>query len=181
MGNSGHVVVSVSMDFLSISKTDALFHCTSCDYSQPDCGGLLIHLIDVPCQTNFKLGAFVAAADFCELVRVRIAVYIPYRKYQIKPHSYLWFTATCAATEAHRTHTSCLYLQNKSSASKVKIRQASQSLFRNLAFATFGEYLIMFLSKVNQLYLLYLTAPRCCFLCQIKQNCLLKHLISKNS
>ena len=39
---------------------------------------------------------------------------------------------------------------------------------------TFGKMPIVFLTKVNWLYLLYSTAHRCCFLHLIKQNCLLK-------
>ena len=38
------------------------------------------------------------------------------------------------------------------------------SLPRNLAVGTFGELLIVFSTKVNLLYLLYLTAQRCCLL-----------------
>ena len=54
------------------------------------------------------------------------------------------------------------------------IKQNSSSLPRNLAFGTFGEFLIVFSIKVSVLYLLYLTAQRCCLLYLIKQNCLLK-------
>ena len=47
---------------------------------------------------------------------------------------------------------------------------------RNLALGTFGEFPIVFSTKVNLLYLLYSTAQRCCLRHQIKQNCLLKTL-----
>ena len=46
-GNSDHVV-SVSIDFPTNSKQDALFHCITYDYSCADWGGLLDHLRDVP-------------------------------------------------------------------------------------------------------------------------------------
>ena len=46
--NSDHVVVSVSMDFLSNSQWDAPFHYIACDYSCADWDGLRHHLRDVP-------------------------------------------------------------------------------------------------------------------------------------
>ena len=36
LGNSDHVVVSVSIGFLLNSKRDALFHCIAYDYCRPD-------------------------------------------------------------------------------------------------------------------------------------------------
>ena len=62
---------------------------------------------------------------FCEWVQVGIDVYIPHRKYQVKPHSSPWFSAACAAAIVHRNHFFCLYQKDKSSKSKVKFRQAS--------------------------------------------------------
>ena len=50
-------------------------------------------------------------------------MYIPHQKYQVKLHS--WFSAACAAAIVHRNHVFHLYLQNKSSDSKVKFRKAS--------------------------------------------------------
>ena len=52
-------------------------------------------------------------------------IYIPYRKYQVKPHSSLWFSAACAAAIVHRNDFFCLYQREKSSDAKVKFRQAS--------------------------------------------------------
>ena len=122
-------------------------------------------------------------------------MYIPRHKYQVKPHSSPWFSATCAAAIVHRNHFILLYQQNKSSESKVKFRQASNcckrvfeaaklayatktkesiSLPRNLALRTFGKLLTVFSTKVNLLYLLYSTDRRCCLLHLIKQNYLLK-------
>ena len=60
LGNSDHAVVLVSIDF---------------------------HVRDVPWEDIFKLGASAAASKFCEWVQVRIDVYIPHRKYQVRPHS----------------------------------------------------------------------------------------------
>ena len=172
LGNSDHVVVSVSSDFPINTKQDTLFHRMAYDYSRADWDGLHDHLRDVPWEDIFKLGAFAAASEFCEWVQVGIDVYIPHRKYQVKPHSSPWFSAACAAAIIHRNHFFRLFQQNKSSESKVKFRQASNhckrvleaaklvcatktSLPRNLAHRTFGELLIVFSTKLNLLYLLY--------------------------
>ena len=48
LGNSDHVVVSVSIDFPIISKQDTSFHCMAYDYSHGDWDGLRDHLRDVP-------------------------------------------------------------------------------------------------------------------------------------
>ena len=48
IGNSDHVVVSVSIDFLINLKRDALFHGIAYDYSRADWDGLCDHLKDVP-------------------------------------------------------------------------------------------------------------------------------------
>ena len=88
-------------------------------------GCLPHHLRDVPWEDNFKHSSSTAASEFCERVQVEIDVYIPHRRYQVKPHSSLWFSAACVAEIAQRNHIFCLYQQNKSSESKVKFRQAS--------------------------------------------------------
>ena len=87
MENSDNVVVSVSIDLLSNSQQDVSFHCIAYDYSRADWDGLRAHLRDVPWEDIFKLGASAAASEFCEWVQDRIDVYIPNRKYQVKPHS----------------------------------------------------------------------------------------------
>ena len=66
--------------------------------------GLHDHLRGVPWEDIFKLSASAAASEFCEWVQVETDVYIPHRKYQIKPHSSPWFSAACAAAIAHRYH-----------------------------------------------------------------------------
>ena len=118
MGNSDHVVVSVSTDFPIKSKQDTPFHRVAYDYSPADGDGLLDHLRDVQWEDIFKLGASAAASEFCEWVQVGIDVYIPHRKYQVKPHSCPWFSAACAAAIVRRNHFFRLSQQNKSSESK---------------------------------------------------------------
>ena len=73
----------------------------------------------------FKLCASAAASEFCEWVQVGVDVYIPHRKYQVKPHSSPWFSAACAAAIVHRNHFFRLYQKDKSSESKVKFRKVS--------------------------------------------------------
>ena len=93
---------------------------------------------DVPWEDIFKLSASAAAREFCEWVQVGIDVYIPHRKYQVKPHSSPWFSAACAAAIVHRNHFFRLYQQNKSSESKVKFRQASNRCKKVLEAAKFA-------------------------------------------
>ena len=111
------------------------------DYSRADWDGLCDHLRDVPWEDIFKLSASAAATEFCEWVQVRIDVYIPHRKYQVKPCSSPWFSAACAAAIVHRNHLFHLYQQNKSFESKVKSRQGSNRCKKvleaaKLAYAT---------------------------------------------
>ena len=135
LGNSDHVVVSVSIDFPSNSQRDAPFHRIAYDYSHTDWDVLRNHLRDVPWEDIFKLVASTAAKEFCEWVQVGIDVYIPHRTYQVKPHSSPWFSAACATVVAHRNHFFRLHQKEKSSASKVKFRQASNRCKRVLKAA----------------------------------------------
>ena len=130
--NSDHVVVSVSIVFPTNSQRDAPFHRIAYDYAHADWDGLRDHLRDVPWEDIFKLGAS-AASEFCEWVVVGIDVYIPHRKYQVKPHSSPWFSAACAAAIVHRNHFFRLYQIEKSF--KVKFRQASNRCKRVLEAA----------------------------------------------
>ena len=98
LGNSDYVAASVSIDFPTNSQGDATFHHIAYDYSRADRDGLRDHFRDVPWEDIFNLGASAASSEFCEWVQVRIDVYVPHRKYQVKPHSSPWFSAACAAT-----------------------------------------------------------------------------------
>ena len=90
---------------------------------------------DVPWEDIFKLSASSAAGEFCEWVQVGIDVCIIFHKYQVKPHSSLWFSAACAADIVHGNHFFHLYKQNKSSESKGRFRQASNCCERVLEAA----------------------------------------------
>ena len=89
----------------------------------------LLALVYIPWEDIFKFIA--SAAEFCEWVQVEIDVYNPNLKYQVKPHSSPWFSAACAAI-VHRNRFFRLYQKDKSSESKVKFRQASDSWKRVL-------------------------------------------------
>ena len=65
LGNSDHVVVSVSIDFPTNSQQDAPFHRIAYDYSRADWDGLRDHLRNVPWEDIFKLVAS-AASEFHE-------------------------------------------------------------------------------------------------------------------
>ena len=135
LGNSDHVVVSVSIDFPTNSQQDAPFHRITYDYSRADWDGLRDHLTDVPWEDIFKLGASAAASEFCEWIQIGIDVYIPHRKYQVKSRSSPWFSAACAAAIVHRNHFFRLYQREKFSDSKVKFRQGSNRCKRVLEAA----------------------------------------------
>ena len=53
------------------------------------------------------------------------------------------------------------------------MKQKHLTILRTLALGTFGELPIVFSTKVNLLYLLYLTVRRCFLLHLLKQSCLL--------
>ena len=65
---------------------------------------------------------------------MRTCIYVD-RKYQVKHHSSPCFLTACAAALAHRNHFFCLHQKNKSSASKVKFRQAS-NCYKKVFLAT---------------------------------------------
>ena len=93
------------------------------------------HLRDVPWEDIFILGTSAAASEFCEWVQVRIDVYIPHQKCQVKPHSSPWFSTTCATEVVHTNHFFRLCQKDKSSESKVKFRQTSNHCKRVLEAA----------------------------------------------
>ena len=96
-------------------------HCIAYGYSCADWDDLCDHLRDAPWEGIFKLCASASTHEFCEWFQVGTDVYIPHRKYQVKPHLSLWFSAACAAAIVHRNHFFHLYQKNKSSESKKKV------------------------------------------------------------
>ena len=53
---------------------------------------------------SLNLVLLLPLVNFCEWVQVGIDVYIPHRKYQVKPHLSPWFSAACAAAIVYRNH-----------------------------------------------------------------------------
>ena len=82
LGNSGYVDVSVSIDFPTNSKWDALFHSIAYDYSRADWESLH-DFVRCSLRGIFKLSASAAASEFYKWVQVGIDVYIPHCKYQV--------------------------------------------------------------------------------------------------
>ena len=64
LGNSDHVVVTVSIDFPINSKRNALFHHIAYDYSGSDWDGLHDYLRDIPFEDICKLSASAALVNF---------------------------------------------------------------------------------------------------------------------
>ena len=110
-------------NWTKIRETSSMPGDSSCSQWVEQSDGFRDHLRYVPWEDIFELSASAAASEFCEWVQVGIDVYVPHRKYQVKPHSSSWFSAACAAAIVHRNHIFRLYQQNKSSESKVKFRQ----------------------------------------------------------
>ena len=94
--------------FLLSSKQDALFHCIAYDCFCADWDGVRDHLRDVPWEDIFEL-----VSEFCEWVRAGIDIYIPHRKYQVKPRSSPLFSAIGAAAIVPRNHFFRWYQKNK--------------------------------------------------------------------
>ena len=81
-----------------------------------------------------RIGTSAAASEICEWVEVGTDVYVPQRKYQVKPHLSPWFSAACAAAIVDRNHFFRYYQKDKSD-SKVNFRQASNHCKRVLEAA----------------------------------------------
>ena len=101
LGNSDHVVVSISIGFPISSKQNTLFHGVAYDYSHAGWNGLHNHLRGVKWECIFKLSPSAAASKFYKWVQVVIDSYIPYCNYQVKFHSSPWFSAACAFPTIH--------------------------------------------------------------------------------
>ena len=72
LGNSDHVVVSISTDFPSYSQWDALFHCIAYDYSHADWDSLRDHLKGVPWEDIFKLVLLLLLVNFVTGFRLEL-------------------------------------------------------------------------------------------------------------
>ena len=112
---------------------------------------------NVPWEDIFKLGTSAAAIEFCEWAQVGIDVYTPHTKYQVKHHLSPLFSAACAAALVHRNHFFHLLLLKFRQASNCckRILEAAKLAYASKTKESFGKLLIVFLTRVNLLYLLY--------------------------
>ena len=127
------------------------------------------------------------------VVHVRIDVYIPHQKYQVKPQSFQWFSAAYPAAIVHRNHFFCLHQQKRSFESKVKFRQAGNCCkrvlklpnlhrltklesitFQKIGSLDFWEIANSVLNKGKSAIPPLLNGPEVFLLHLLKQNCLLK-------
>ena len=86
-------------------------------------------------RISLSLVLLLLVVNFVSGFRLELMYTSLIKKYQIKPHSSPWFSASCAAAIVHRNHFFCLHQNNKSSDSKVKFRQASNYCERVLEAA----------------------------------------------
>ena len=69
LGNSDHVLVSVSIDFLINSKQDTSFHRVAYDYSRADWDGLPDHLRDIPWEDILLVNSVIIFLSQTTLLR----------------------------------------------------------------------------------------------------------------
>ena len=72
LGNSDHVVVSVSIDFPTNSQQDAPFHRIAYDYSRADWDGLCDHLRDVAWRISLNSVPLLLLVNFVSGFRLEI-------------------------------------------------------------------------------------------------------------
>ena len=65
--------------------------------------GMVFVIIRVMFYGRISLNSVVLLllVEFCEWFKVGIDAYMPCQRYQVKPHSSLWFSAVCAAAIVH--------------------------------------------------------------------------------
>ena len=85
LGNSDHVVVSVSIDFPSNSPCDAPFYCIAFDYSHADWSGLCDCLRDVP-WGDLNLVLPLLLVDFLSGLRLKLMYISLIENIRVKPH-----------------------------------------------------------------------------------------------
>ena len=191
--NSVHVVVVVFIYFQSYTKSNALFCCTvfSIYHANWDC--LHDYLGDASCEDILKIAAYVDVLCL-DWVQGGTDIYIIYHKYLVKLHSFLWFSAACAAVKAHKKLIAHKLIKMTSFITTNRINlggllrldrsvwltiterpllklpillfliKKSVSLSGKQRLVTFGKVLIVFLIKINLFCLHYEMVMRFCLL-----------------
>ena len=72
LGNSDHVVVSVSIDFPTNSQWHAPFHCIAYDYSCADWNCLCDHLRELPWEVSLNLVLLLLLVNFVSKFRLEL-------------------------------------------------------------------------------------------------------------
>jgi len=104
LGNSDHVVVSISLQLKAGQPTDHPSHRTSYNYQRADWDSCRDLLRDIPINDILAMPVDRCASEISEWIQVCIDAYVPHRTYQVRPHSSPWFSPACAAAIAHRNH-----------------------------------------------------------------------------
>ena len=158
-------VISITFLFqfpLTFRQTqwDVHFHCIAYDYSWTDWDNLMIIWEMFHGKILLRLVFLLLLVNFVSELELM----------------YIYLIVSTRSILTHLLTHLFSFLQTEEIfwINKRVLKAKSPSLFRNLAPWTFGDLLIVFWTKVNLLYLLYSGARRCCLLCLIKQNCLLK-------
>ena len=91
LGNSDHVVVSVSIDFPMNSKQDTPFHRVAYDYFRADWDGVCDHLRDVPWRISLNSVLLMLLVNFVSGFRLElmyISLIVSIRSNLTHPHGF---------------------------------------------------------------------------------------------
>ena len=130
LGKSDHVVVNIQISLNTKAAQESPFHRTLYSYDRGDWDSFRDFLRDVPWPDVFKLDGEKCAEEVASWIKAGIDAFIPYRKFQQKPHSSPWFSPACAAAIAHRNHFYKVFQREKSVVSKRQFRQAANECKR---------------------------------------------------
>ena len=130
LGKSDHVVVNIQINLSVKDAQESPFHRTLYSYDRGDWDSFRDFLCDVPWPDVFKLDGESCAVEVASWIKAGIDAFIPYRKFQQKPHSTPWFSPACAAAIAHRNHYYKVFQREQSADSKRQFRQAANQCKR---------------------------------------------------
>ena len=130
LGKSDHVVVNIQISLNTKAAQESPFHRTLYSYDRGDWDSFRDFLRDVPWPDVFKLDGEKCAEEVASWIKAGIDAFIPYRKFQQKPHSTPWFSPACAAAIAHRNHFYKVFQREKSADSKCRFRHAANECKR---------------------------------------------------
>ena len=135
LGNSDHVVVSISFLPPTSCSHEAPAHRTSYNYSSADWDSFRDFLSSAPWPDIFSLSADQCASEIMSWIQSGIDAFVPHRCYQSKPHSSPWFSPLCATAIAHRNHFFHQFQRDSSEANRVLFRDARNRCKRVLSEA----------------------------------------------